>query len=167
MSSRPTEMERLLRYFKEFRVSSIKSFPEAWDEQYRYKSHNRILILGEMDFSFSLALLNKIPDCQLLSTAYYSSRKSIPEQCRKDAKKNIERLEAKGCKIKFNIDATNVHLKQLYDARSMPFLFDKIIFTFPRAGDSKKGNYQQATFIRNIMNKLCVFYLNQIRSYYE
>ena len=130
------------------------AFPNEWHKDYQYKSTDKILVFGEMDFSFSLALFAKIPDCNMMSTAYYSSVDSIPSKCRDEAKTNIAKLVKMGCVIKFNVNAELVKPDKLGDTG----LFDKIIFTFPR--EYSKTDSQQKSFIKNIMNKLSIFVSN-------
>ena len=124
----------------------IMQFPKKWKEDYRYKSDDRILVLGEMDFSLSLAIYSKIPTCTMISTAYYQSVEHIPSRCRSAAKGNINKLKAMGCHIRFNIDAETIRSSEKVD---------KVIFTFPRTRVRKKvGDHLQIPFIERIMNKL-------------
>lgn len=129
-------------------------FPKKWNKDYQYKTNDEILVLGEMDFSFSLAIHSKFPNCSMLSTAHYQSIHHIPSQCRNIAKANINKLRALGCEIRFNVNAENVSCTGEK--------FDKVIFTFPRTMSKKMMGYRenlQQPFIKRVMNKLGMFIL--------
>ena len=124
-----------------------KEFPNAWDKEYRYRETDTILVLGELDFSLSVAIYGKIPCAKMISTALYSSADAIPFRCRATAKANIKTLKAMKCEVQFGVDATTV---------TSEVRFDKIVFAFPRDGFRYRHEdiQRQHRFLENIIKQL-------------
>ncbi|EFN72740.1 GTP-binding protein 5 [Camponotus floridanus] len=85
-----------------------------------------VLLVGEGNFSFSVALLQHNLNIKLIASCYESSM----SQEQKTATKNIKYLQNNGICVLFDVDATK--LEECLALRSK--LFDKIIFNFPHVG---------------------------------
>jgi 25S rRNA (uracil2634-N3)-methyltransferase len=90
---------------------------------------NRILLLGEANFSFSLSLAKTIGGTGITATSYESEEK-IKTQKRK-AGENISKLKNEGVKVEHGIDATNLSYK--------PNSFQNVVFNFPYVPETSRG----------------------------
>lgn len=133
----------------------------GWDADFRYCNKQNILILGEMDFSFSLSLFKSIngKKNKFLATTNYESVDDIPDIGTNvaEAKINIAALKAIGCHIAFGIDAVNLPETLEEHGYNSNVLFHRVIFAFPRAYCiySRTVPLQEhQSFIGKIMDKL-------------
>eukprot|EP01084_Bolivina_argentea_P011640 21761_1 len=107
-----------------------------------YSSTQSILILGEQDFSLSLAIKKKYNPKIVIATAYYQEP---PKQAYWE---NIEQLAISGCIVKFKVDAINLESSLIQAGVDQKY--DRIIFTFPRS--SKLNNDEKN---RQFIIQLC------------
>eukprot|EP01084_Bolivina_argentea_P056663 103639_1 len=96
-----------------------------------YYKHDKILFIGEMDFSLSSCIAKQIGGKNIISTAYYKKLNEI--KCSNDAKDNISELKQNNATVCLNIDGTKL---EQYDFKlehngEIIQLFDKILFAFP------------------------------------
>eukprot|EP01083_Nonionella_stella_P267968 905562_1 len=132
---------------KTYHASNIKQF-QFYDTQ--YSSTDKILFIGEMDFSLANAIASEIGGHNITATAYYSSVASI--NCRTEAIQNINSLKEKGAVIELGVDGTNMS-----DSSLRYKTFDKVIFGFPyshlaASGPSKRST--NAEFIRSVFRNV-------------
>ena len=91
---------------------------------------DKILLIGEGDFSFSCWLCECLTDgSSITASAFDSLQVALVKY--PSLEKNLELLEDYQVKILFNIDATNLNKKKISS-------FDKIIFNFPHVGKGIK-----------------------------
>lgn len=101
------------------------------------ENQQRILFVGEGNFSFSLCLRREIwSDKQILATCYE------PEPISDLAKANIEALEESNVQVKLNFDATKI---ETYDVGS----FTLVVFMFPHVGGKMKI-HKNRQLLRNL-----------------
>ncbi|CAH8320540.1 unnamed protein product [Eruca vesicaria subsp. sativa] len=94
-----------------------------------YNNKQKILLVGEGDFSFSLCLAKTFGSATNITATSLDTREEL-EQKYKNAKNNVEELERRGCTV---IHSVNVHsMDNNHRVRST--LYDIIIFNFPHAG---------------------------------
>ncbi|XP_019099543.1 PREDICTED: uncharacterized protein LOC104778445 isoform X2 [Camelina sativa] len=100
---------------------------EKWVEH--YSSKNKILLLGEGDFSFSCSLATRFGSA---SNIYASSLDSYDTVVRKykKARSNLETLKRLGALLLHGVDATTLQFHPDLRYRR----FDRVIFNFPHAG---------------------------------
>lgn len=98
---------------------------EKWD----FTLQDKILLLGEADFSFTVWLAEYLTDGSLITATSLDSQ-DIGEEKYPNLKENLEILQDYQVDVKFNIDATSLNRK-FKD-------FDKIIFNFPHVGKGIK-----------------------------
>ncbi|KAH7930461.1 hypothetical protein BV22DRAFT_1028431 [Leucogyrophana mollusca] len=123
-----------------------------------FKPTDKILLIGEGNFSFTRALLvdpplslEHLPPANVTATAYDSEDECYAKY--PDAHAIVEALREKGVEILFGIDATKLDKVQSFRGRR----WDRIVWNFPHAG---KGIADQD---RNILsNQLLI--LNFLRS---
>ncbi|VFQ91732.1 unnamed protein product [Cuscuta campestris] len=93
-----------------------------------YSISQKILLVGEGDFSFSVSLAAAFGSSSNMTATSLDSRTVLEKQYEK-AVYHIEELKRSGCKVMHDVDATNMsshpHLKGS--------TFDRIVFNFPYA----------------------------------
>ena len=100
-----------------------------------FKATDKILLVGEGNFSFARALvcdpppvLQYLPPANVVATAY-----DTEEQCFEkypEAEAIVQELRSKGAEVVFGVDATKLEKNALFRNRK----FDKIVWNFPHAG---------------------------------
>ncbi|KAF7059370.1 hypothetical protein CFC21_066283 [Triticum aestivum] len=94
-----------------------------------YSSAQDILVVGDGDFSFSLALATAFGSGENLVATSLDSYESLSHNY-SDATSNVAKLEAMGATVLHDV---NVKVMNLH-ADLEPRLFDRIVFNFPHAG---------------------------------
>lgn len=118
--------------------SSIHVAP-PFRRQYKspYTIHDRILLIGEGNFSFAVALyrnitLDLVEDMVVDLVATTLDTEEITEQKYPNAKANIQFLRSHSVPVFFEVDATNLYPLRNHSDFQAPF--DKIVFNFPHVG---------------------------------
>ncbi|XP_018466338.1 uncharacterized protein At4g26485-like [Raphanus sativus] len=93
----------------------------------QYSNKQRILLVGEVDFSFSLSLARAFGSATNLTATSLDTREEI-ELNYANGKANIEELTRLGCTV---IHGFNVHSMRLAPRSER---YDRIIFNFPHSG---------------------------------
>ena len=101
-----------------------------------YSANQRILLLGEGDFSFAAAL------CLLWGEAPHLVATSLDDSSTAQAKytslaENIETVRSAGGAVHFGVDATRPCPKSVRRAAGADG-FDRVVFNFPHAGGGQK-----------------------------
>lgn len=89
-----------------------------------FNENDHVLLLGEGNFSFSVALSKFNLNIKITATCFESS---VNEET---ARKNIEYLTENGIRVLLNVDATKLAEHQALQLEA----FDKVIFNFPHVG---------------------------------
>uniref|UniRef100_A0A7C9DWC6 25S rRNA (uridine-N(3))-methyltransferase BMT5-like domain-containing protein n=1 Tax=Opuntia streptacantha TaxID=393608 RepID=A0A7C9DWC6_OPUST len=94
-----------------------------------YNRHQRILVVGDGDFSFSASLAMALGSASNMVATSLDSLDFLKNNYKRSMS-NINELKARGCKVLHCVDATQMaNHPQLYHIK-----FDRIIFNFPLAG---------------------------------
>lgn len=98
-----------------------------------FRVEDKILLIGEGNFSFSLALfkhpaLQYLPPCNVTATSYDSELEC--EEKYPESKVIIEELRSRGVEVLFNVDATTLEKCKPLKGRK----WDRIVWNFPHAG---------------------------------
>lgn len=88
-----------------------------------FNEEDKVLLLGEGNFSFAVALFKKNLNINIIATCYEAELK-------KTAESNVEFLRANGVQVLMNIDATKLNESGEFETN----FFDKIIFNYPHCG---------------------------------
>ncbi|CAH9083704.1 unnamed protein product [Cuscuta europaea] len=107
--------------------SKYLGIEEKWIKH--YSSHQKILLVGEGDFSFSACLAVAFGSAaNMTATSLDSNDFLTTNYCK--AFLHLRELKDKGCKVMHGIDATCM----IYNPCLMGSTFDRIVFNFPYAG---------------------------------
>ncbi|KAF8499213.1 hypothetical protein F5888DRAFT_1793991 [Russula emetica] len=99
-----------------------------------FQASDRILLIGEGNFSFAVALLqhpaplDHLPPANITATAL-----DTEEECHTkypDAEQNVRVLREKGTQVLFGVDATRLEKTSALKGK----VFDRIVWNFPHAG---------------------------------
>jgi 25S rRNA (uracil2634-N3)-methyltransferase len=101
-----------------------------------FTASDRILLIGEGNFSFAVALLQHppaplehLPPPNITATAL-----DTEEECHAkypDAEQNVRILREKGAQVLFGVDATRLEKTSALKGK----VFDRIVWNFPHAGE--------------------------------
>ncbi len=101
-----------------------------------FKPTDRILLVGEGNFSFAHALLydppsalEHLPASNVVATAYDSEQECFEKY--PEAVAIVQDIRNKGGEVLFEVDATKLEKHPLLKSQK----FDKIVWNFPHAGD--------------------------------
>ncbi|MCL7043790.1 hypothetical protein MKW94_024480 [Papaver nudicaule] len=94
-----------------------------------YSNSQRILLVGEGDFSFSLCLAKAFGDATNMVSTSIDTQDSLAKKY-SDAIGNVRELEEKGCLVLLGVDATQ--MSQHFFLKTQRF--DRIVYNFPHVG---------------------------------
>ncbi|XP_059442234.1 uncharacterized protein At4g26485 [Corylus avellana] len=100
---------------------------EKWIEH--YSSSQKILLVGEGDFSFAVCLAKAFGTAENMIATSFDSKEVLMEKY-SNAKSNLEELEERRCTLLHDVDAHTMNRHPLLNSK----LFDMIVFNFPHAG---------------------------------
>ena len=98
-----------------------------------FKATDRILLIGEGNFSFTVALFKRQGLEKLSPSNVFATVNDSEEVCvRKydDARKNVDLLRAKGVNVLFDVDATALEKCSALAGKR----FDRVVWNFPHLG---------------------------------
>ena len=105
---------------------------------------DRILLVGEGDFSFSKSLLIA-HSCNSLVASSYDNYSTVIEKY-PQASGNLQALEAEKCKLIYGVDAAKLGKRGASDGGGKEVKkgdFDKVVFNFPHVGGLTKDVNRQ------------------------
>lgn len=104
-----------------------------------YSSKQRILLVGEGDFSFSLSLAKAFGSAHNMVASSVDSQDTIARNYSRGLM-NIRELEQRGCLVLFEVDAKQ--MSQHFFLKTQKF--DRILYNFPHVGfPFPEGSYCQ------------------------
>jgi 25S rRNA (uracil2634-N3)-methyltransferase len=121
----------------------IKDSREQWD----FSTQDRILLLGEADFSFTVWLVEYLTDGSLITATSFDEEKTA-EIKYPSLKQHLEILNDYEVNVLFKVDATNLN-KKLKE-------FDKIIFNFPHVGKGIKDQDRNILLNQKMLIKFLI-----------
>ncbi|XP_024012647.1 uncharacterized protein At4g26485 [Eutrema salsugineum] len=116
-----------------------------------YNNKQKILLVGEGDFSFSLSLARAFGSATNLTATTLDTQGEL-ERKHKNGKANVEELERLGCSVVYGV---NVHSMTTKPGLGGSAIYDRVIFNFPHAG----FDYGREHEIKTIMYVLYTTYL--------
>ncbi|XP_050371474.1 uncharacterized protein At4g26485-like [Argentina anserina] len=121
-----------------------------------YSSNQKILLVGEGNFSFSSCLAKEFGSATNMVATSLDSRESVLAKYSNAAPRNLAELEGMGCVILHEVD--------VHTMRQHPYLkdlmFDRIVFNFPHAGfvfmeNQKKQIKLHQKLVRQFLKSAC------------
>jgi 25S rRNA (uracil2634-N3)-methyltransferase len=110
---------------------------------------DRILLVGEGDFSFAKSIVEHHGACDVTATCY-DGQAELFEKYKPQAEEHVKYLEDEGQTVLYNIDATKLnHNKTLSKAG----LFNHILFNFPHVGGKSTDVNRQVRFNQELLVK--------------
>ncbi|KAK0513018.1 hypothetical protein JMJ35_005035 [Cladonia borealis] len=118
-----------------------------------FSSSDRILLLGEGDFSFSRSLLETHGFTSLIATSFDKS--SALHSKYPQSTSNVRALEEEeGCQVLFGVDATKLGKPGALDGGGKEVRqgnFDRVIFNFPHVGGLTKDVNRQVRYNQELL----------------
>ncbi|KAH7103767.1 hypothetical protein BKA62DRAFT_784672 [Auriculariales sp. MPI-PUGE-AT-0066] len=138
---------------KSARKNSVAQRSKAQSGVVPFSATDRVLLVGEGDFSFALALVSDsalaiVPENVIATTL--DNEDLLREKYPETVGKNIEALRHRGVQVLCGVDATKLEACKSLKART----FDKIVWNFPHVG---KGISDQDRNIRENQQVLLAF----------
>ncbi|CAK4034541.1 hypothetical protein B0A50_07485 [Lecanosticta acicola] len=96
-----------------------------------FHAEDRILLIGEGDFSFAKSIVEHHGCCDLTATCY-DSQEELFEKYRPQAEEHVRYLEDEGQVVLYGVDATKLDKAKALKKGGQ--LFDVIFFNFPHVG---------------------------------
>ena len=112
-----------------------------------FSSSDRILLVGEGDFSFSRSLLETHGCASLVATSF--DKQSALQAKYPQSTSNVRALEEEGCQVLFGVDATKLGRPGASDGGGKEVKkgnFDRLIFNFPHVGGLTKDVNRQVRY---------------------
>lgn len=114
-----------------------------------FAQEDRILLVGEGDFSFAKAIV-KNHGCYEVTATCFDSKDELFEKYDPEAKDHIDYLEAEGQTVYYSVDATKLDSHKILKNTG---LYDRIIFNFPHVGGKTKDVNRQVRFNQELLVK--------------
>lgn len=110
---------------------------------------DRILLVGEGDFSFAKSIVETHGCCDVTASCY-DGQETLFEKYTPQAEENVRYLEEEGQTVLYDVDATRLsEHKNLKSAGR----FDRVIFNFPHVGGKSKDVNRQVRFNQELLVK--------------
>jgi 25S rRNA (uracil2634-N3)-methyltransferase len=110
---------------------------------------DRILLVGEGDFSFAKSIVEEHGCCDVTATCY-DGQAELYEKYKPQAEEHINYLEEEGQTVLYNVDATKIGDNK---ALSKAGLFNHILFNFPHVGGKSTDVNRQVRFNQELLVK--------------
>ena len=115
----------------------------------RFDPEDRILLVGEGDFSFAKAIVEH-HGCYDVTATCLDSKDEVRDKYNPQADQHIEYLEGEGQVVLYSVDATKL---ESVKALRKGGLFRRIIFNFPHVGGKSTDVNRQVRFNQELLVK--------------
>lgn len=113
-----------------------------------FEPEDRILLVGEGDFSFSKSIVSHHGCCDVTATCL-DTQAELFEKYEPQAEEHITYLKDEGQTILYGLDATKLNATKALKGRR----FERIIFNFPHVGGKSKDVNRQVRFNQELLVK--------------
>ena len=110
---------------------------------------DRILLIGEGDFSFAKSIVEHNGCCDVTATCY-DGQAELFEKYKPQAEEHVKYLEDEGQIVLYNVDATKLDSNKTL---SKAGLFNHILFNFPHVGGKSTDVNRQVRFNQELLVK--------------
>ena len=114
-----------------------------------FEPEDRILLVGEGDFSFAKAIVEH-NGCYDVTATCLDPKDGLLEKYKPQAEQHIEYLEEEGQAVLYNVDATKLDSVK---ALRKGGLFQRIVFNFPHVGGKSTDVNRQVRFNQELLVK--------------
>ncbi|SMQ55737.1 unnamed protein product [Zymoseptoria tritici ST99CH_1A5] len=125
--------------------------PKKAEPTIPFQAEDRILLVGEGDFSFAKSIVEHHGCCDVTATCF-DRQEELYEKYKPQAEEHVKYLEDEGQTVHYGIDATKLDkikaLKKQGGGR-----FDVILFNFPHVGGKSKDVNRQVRFNQELLVK--------------
>lgn len=118
-----------------------------------FQAEDRILLVGEGDFSFSKSIVEEHGCCDITATCL-DSKEELFEKYTPQAQEHVTYLEQEGQTVLYNVDATKLDKnKTLQKAAGQAGgqLFEIVLFNFPHVGGKSTDVNRQVRFNQELL----------------
>lgn len=115
-----------------------------------FQVDDKILLVGEGDFSFAKSLIEEHACCDVTATCL-DSQQELFQKYSPQAEQHVQYLEDEGQNVVYSVDATK--LDQSKALKKHGGLFDVIMFNFPHVGGKSKDVNRQVRFNQELLVK--------------
>ncbi|KAF7188985.1 25S rRNA (uridine-N(3))-methyltransferase [Pseudocercospora fuligena] len=113
-----------------------------------FQPEDRILLVGEGDFSFAKSIVEEHGCCDITATSY-DSKEVLYQKYDPQAKEHVSYLEEEGQTVLCGVDATK--LEKNKNLTKSGELFDVILFNFPHVGGKSTDVNRQVRFNQELL----------------
>jgi 25S rRNA (uracil2634-N3)-methyltransferase len=113
-----------------------------------FQAEDRILLVGEGDFSFAKSIVEHHACYQVVATCF-DLKEQLFEKYNQQAKEHVQYLEDEGQTVLYGIDATK--LDKAKSLRSAESQYDVALFNFPHVGGKSKDVNRQVRFNQELL----------------
>ncbi|RMY99101.1 hypothetical protein D0862_07283 [Hortaea werneckii] len=113
-----------------------------------FQAEDRILLVGEGDFSFAKAIIEEHGCCDVTATCY-DSQTELFEKYQPQAEEHVRFLEDEGQTVLYGTDATK--LDQNKQLKKQGGQYDVVMFNFPHVGGKSKDVNRQVRFNQELL----------------
>ena len=114
-----------------------------------FDEEDRILLVGEGDFSFAKSIVEHYGCCDVTATCF-DSKDDLFEKYKPQVEQHVQYLEDEGQTVHYGVDATKLDSNKALKKGS---LFDRVIFNFPHVGGKSKDVNRQVRFNQELLVK--------------
>ncbi|KAK5018032.1 hypothetical protein LTR60_001677, partial [Cryomyces antarcticus] len=147
--SKPAHASKLKKPVKPTRPSKAASKPQQTKPSAApiipFDPSDRILLVGEGDFSFAHSLLTHHACTSLLATAFDSEAALLQKY--PQARAHIDHLLADGQTVLYGVDATKLSAKDIRRGER----WDRIVFNFPHVGGKSTDVNRQVRYNQELL----------------
>jgi 25S rRNA (uracil2634-N3)-methyltransferase len=130
---------------------SAQSTPKKTEPTIPFQVEDRVLLVGEGDFSFAKSIVEHHGCCDVTATCF-DRQEELFEKYKPQAEEHVKYLEEEGQTVHYAIDATKLDkikaLKKRGGGR-----YDVILFNFPHVGGKSKEVNRQVRFNQELLVK--------------
>ncbi|KAK5127535.1 hypothetical protein LTR85_006874 [Meristemomyces frigidus] len=113
-----------------------------------FQAEDRILLVGEGDFSFAKAIVEHHGCCDVTATCF-DSQPELLEKYQPQGEDHVRYLEEEGQTVLYGVDGTKLdHNKQVKKAGGQ---WDVVVFNFPHVGGKSKDVNRQVRFNQELL----------------
>ncbi|KAI5359847.1 putative 25S rRNA (uridine-N(3))-methyltransferase BMT5 [Septoria linicola] len=113
-------------------------------------AEDRILLIGEGDFSFAKSIVEEHGCCDVTATSY-DSQDDLFAKYNPQAEEHVKYLEEEGQHVLYNVDATKLDKNKPLAKAAADGKYDVVLFNFPHVGGKSTDVNRQVRFNQELL----------------